>query len=243
MNFERSQRNEIQMNEWIVEVCCLSKWQQWRLSVIQKWPVWQHQPHSAPTHSKPTAIFTPRAKQHITHAINNTSFGPPRTSRKQSSFEANYTNINNYYTMSAEEVAKAFVQHFYQTFDTNVSALSGLYVSYHQFKRPTIPTCTLAFEFLKSMNSIPNKIERRQPTLFYHYHFLIHVHHWHQTQTFITFPFDYWKIQKYIINHAWNKIKYGTKRTINAWKQVRKFNADIWRNSSIRSRKYHGKTQ
>jgi len=31
--------------------------------------------------------------------------------------------------MSAEEVAKAFVQHFYQTFDTNVDALGGLYVS------------------------------------------------------------------------------------------------------------------
>mmetsp|Transcript_3302 Transcript_3302/g.4038 ORF Transcript_3302/g.4038 Transcript_3302/m.4038 type:complete len:122 (-) Transcript_3302:20-385(-) len=29
--------------------------------------------------------------------------------------------------MSADEVAKAFVQHFYQTFDTNVAALSGLY--------------------------------------------------------------------------------------------------------------------
>jgi hypothetical protein len=31
--------------------------------------------------------------------------------------------------MSAEEVAKAFVQHFYQTFDTNVDGLAGLYVS------------------------------------------------------------------------------------------------------------------
>ena len=31
--------------------------------------------------------------------------------------------------MSAEEVAKAFVGHFYQTFDSNVEALSGLYVS------------------------------------------------------------------------------------------------------------------
>ena len=32
--------------------------------------------------------------------------------------------------MSAEEVAKAFVQHFYQTFDAGVDALSGLFVSY-----------------------------------------------------------------------------------------------------------------
>ena len=32
--------------------------------------------------------------------------------------------------MSAEEVAKAFVQHFYQTMDAGVDALSGLYVSY-----------------------------------------------------------------------------------------------------------------
>jgi len=29
--------------------------------------------------------------------------------------------------MSAEEVAKAFVQHFYNAFDTNVDSLSGLY--------------------------------------------------------------------------------------------------------------------
>ncbi len=31
--------------------------------------------------------------------------------------------------MSAEEVAKAFVQHFYKTFDSNVEVLAGLYVS------------------------------------------------------------------------------------------------------------------
>ena len=31
--------------------------------------------------------------------------------------------------MSAEEVAKAFVQHFYNSFDSNVEALAGLYVS------------------------------------------------------------------------------------------------------------------
>mmetsp|Transcript_13070 Transcript_13070/g.19072 ORF Transcript_13070/g.19072 Transcript_13070/m.19072 type:complete len:122 (-) Transcript_13070:273-638(-) len=29
--------------------------------------------------------------------------------------------------MSAEEVAKAFVEHFYKTFDSNVEALAGLY--------------------------------------------------------------------------------------------------------------------
>jgi hypothetical protein len=32
--------------------------------------------------------------------------------------------------MSAEEVAKAFVQHYYQAFDTNVDGLAGLYVSF-----------------------------------------------------------------------------------------------------------------
>ena len=32
--------------------------------------------------------------------------------------------------MSAEEVAKAFIQHFYQTIDSNVDALAGLYVSF-----------------------------------------------------------------------------------------------------------------
>lgn len=31
--------------------------------------------------------------------------------------------------MSAEEVAKAFVQHFYQAFDADASALGGLFVS------------------------------------------------------------------------------------------------------------------
>lgn len=35
--------------------------------------------------------------------------------------------------MSAEEVAKAFVQHFYQTFDAGVDALGGLYVSHSFF--------------------------------------------------------------------------------------------------------------
>ena len=33
-------------------------------------------------------------------------------------------------TMSAEEVAKAFVAHFYQAFDTGVDGLAGLYVSF-----------------------------------------------------------------------------------------------------------------
>jgi hypothetical protein len=31
--------------------------------------------------------------------------------------------------MSADEVAKAFVTHFYQTIDTNLDSLAGLYVS------------------------------------------------------------------------------------------------------------------
>jgi hypothetical protein len=31
--------------------------------------------------------------------------------------------------MSADEVAKAFVQHFYTTFDSNLDSLAGLYVS------------------------------------------------------------------------------------------------------------------
>jgi hypothetical protein len=32
-------------------------------------------------------------------------------------------------TMSSEEVAKAFVQHFYQTFDADAQNLVGLFVS------------------------------------------------------------------------------------------------------------------
>jgi hypothetical protein len=31
--------------------------------------------------------------------------------------------------MSAEEVAKAFTQHFYQAFDTNIESLASLFVS------------------------------------------------------------------------------------------------------------------
>ena len=31
--------------------------------------------------------------------------------------------------MSAEEVAKAFVQHYYQAFDSNADSLAGLFVS------------------------------------------------------------------------------------------------------------------
>lgn len=35
-------------------------------------------------------------------------------------------------TMSAEEVAKAFVQHFYQAFDADATSLAGLYVSLYE---------------------------------------------------------------------------------------------------------------
>ena len=35
--------------------------------------------------------------------------------------------------MSAEEVAKAFVQHFYAVFDSNPEQLSSLYVSSYYF--------------------------------------------------------------------------------------------------------------
>ena len=34
--------------------------------------------------------------------------------------------------MSAQEVAEAFVKHFYQTFDTNVAQLATLYVGYER---------------------------------------------------------------------------------------------------------------
>ena len=38
-------------------------------------------------------------------------------------------SIYQFLTMSAEEVAKAFTQHYYQMKDTNVDGLAGLYVS------------------------------------------------------------------------------------------------------------------
>lgn len=38
-------------------------------------------------------------------------------------------STSNLLTMSADEVAKAFVNHFYQTFDANCDGLAGLYVS------------------------------------------------------------------------------------------------------------------
>mmetsp|Transcript_63635 Transcript_63635/g.75296 ORF Transcript_63635/g.75296 Transcript_63635/m.75296 type:complete len:122 (+) Transcript_63635:117-482(+) len=45
--------------------------------------------------------------------------------------------------MSAEDVAKAFVNHFYNTFDTNVDALAGLYQ----------PTSMLTFEGTQLLGS------------------------------------------------------------------------------------------
>jgi hypothetical protein len=38
--------------------------------------------------------------------------------------------------MSAEDVAKAFVQHYYTTFDTNRAALANLYVRLSLSARP-----------------------------------------------------------------------------------------------------------
>lgn len=37
----------------------------------------------------------------------------------------------SFYKMSAEEVAAAFVNHYYSTLGSNPSALMGLYVSYY----------------------------------------------------------------------------------------------------------------
>jgi hypothetical protein len=37
--------------------------------------------------------------------------------------------------MSAEEVAKAFVQHFYTAFDSSVDGLAGLYVSFREMSQ------------------------------------------------------------------------------------------------------------
>ena len=48
--------------------------------------------------------------------------------------------------MSAEDIAKAFVQHFYQAFDSNVDSLAGLFVS-------TTNICTLLlFRFVQIDN-------------------------------------------------------------------------------------------
>ena len=38
--------------------------------------------------------------------------------------------------MSYEEVANAFVPHYYQTFDSNIEALSSLFVSKNQANSP-----------------------------------------------------------------------------------------------------------
>ena len=43
--------------------------------------------------------------------------------------------------MSAEEVGKAFVTHFYSTFDTNAAGLAGLYVSFHHREEEVIVSC------------------------------------------------------------------------------------------------------
>jgi hypothetical protein len=65
--------------------------------------------------------------------------------------------------MSAEEVAKAFVQHFYTTFDSNVQGLGGLYVSsnsdiYSQksFSQSEYPVPYLARETETILIIVPN---------------------------------------------------------------------------------------
>ena len=51
--------------------------------------------------------------------------------------------------MSAEEVAKAFVQHFYQAFDTDVNSVAGLYVSLAgDFGSLNFVTCFGLFKYL-----------------------------------------------------------------------------------------------
>lgn len=42
--------------------------------------------------------------------------------------------------MSADEVASAFIQHYYSTLDSNPGALSGLYVSHPPYSRNNMNT-------------------------------------------------------------------------------------------------------
>eukprot|EP00980_Cylindrotheca_fusiformis_P013279 scaffold3375_cov153-Cylindrotheca_fusiformis.AAC.4 len=44
--------------------------------------------------------------------------------------------------MSAEEVAKAFTQHYYQAVDTNVESLAGLFVSFRN-RSPVSPVASM----------------------------------------------------------------------------------------------------
>jgi len=46
--------------------------------------------------------------------------------------------------MSADDIAKAFVQHFYQTFDQGIAGLEGLYVSQRMHAGNIIAACCAA---------------------------------------------------------------------------------------------------
>jgi hypothetical protein len=49
--------------------------------------------------------------------------------------------------MSAEEIATAFVQHFYQTFDNGVDALAGLFVSFVLMLSPPVVLVSPSFDY------------------------------------------------------------------------------------------------
>jgi hypothetical protein len=65
--------------------------------------------------------------------------------------------------MSAEEIATAFVQHFYQAFDNGVDALGGLFVSHYfvLFRLIiVVQACALAKSLVKSLtvgHRLPDK--------------------------------------------------------------------------------------
>jgi hypothetical protein len=67
--------------------------------------------------------------------------------------------------MSAEEVAKAFVQHYYQTFDANVDGLAGLFVrlflQINGLSRASVSLQTSAFVFHHSLTHFFDYYYRR----------------------------------------------------------------------------------
>ena len=73
--------------------------------------------------------------------------------------------------MSAEEVAKAFVAHFYQTFDAGADALAGLFVSWRRFRgegRVALGRCSavqLGGKSRAEVAAAAAKTERRRDTI------------------------------------------------------------------------------
>ena len=149
--------------------------------------------------------------------------------------------------MSAEEVAKAFVQHFYNAFDTNVDSLSGLYVSLdvaYEMKSHSqvwsFPRHTSGFDGRQSIKHVHICFVTR---------FQLRITHDKVNWTDIILPFWLW------INHSVLIIYFCMShrrlllfsfmfhKLIQPLTKATVINADIWRKPSFGIRSYYWEAQ